>query len=405
MSTGDLPAPTDAGAEPVPFIDLHVAQRIAERAANDSLRQLRFLLWAVVSIITLGCIAEFAGLHFGSYMTVPYFYYLALPVFFGAYASSQESLKVQQALAKGDLDEVSIICPRAAVWNYMWCPVTLKQYQNCLLAEERMLIAEGRYIELEAMLRYLWAQSEQRAVSIGIPQDVFIATHLVMSLMEQQRYAEAALILQKQLDLAKQKDKLRIECQLALCYAHLGRFDDADNLIQDCRQEGRVVYLADQFTLTLAECMIQLERADLDECEESAQKCLKLCQKVDLTGDFQPSYNRLIGKIRAKQERYEEAELNFRNALDLAQSAANPDLLSIKDILNDFATVLAKAGKPELANEKTAQANRVRDIYARRERRAISAILTRLDNKQNIWVAPQILSTERRRNLLGERLS
>lgn len=405
MSTGDLPAPSEAGEEPVPFIDLHVAQRIAERAANDSLRQLRYLLWAVVSIITLGCIAEFAGLHFGSYMTVPYFYYLALPIFFGAYASSKESLKVQQALAKGDLDEVSIICPRATVWNYMWCPVTLQPYQNCLLAQEKLLVSEGRFIELEAMLRYLWAQSERRPVSIGIPQDVFIATHLVMALMKQQRFGEAALILQKQLELVQQKNKVQIETQLALCYALLERFDDADNLIRDCRQEGRVVHLADQYTVTFAECLVQLERSDLDECQESVQKCLKLSQNIELTADFRTSYYRIIGKIRAKQNRYEEAELNFKNALDQAQNTKNPDLLSIKDILNDFATVLAKAGKTELANEKLAQANHVRDLYARRERRAISAILSRLDDKQSIWVAPQILSTERRRNLLGERLS
>lgn len=61
MSTGDLPASSETGEEPVPFIDLHVAQRIAERAANDSLWHLRWLLWAVVGVITLGCIAEFWG--------------------------------------------------------------------------------------------------------------------------------------------------------------------------------------------------------------------------------------------------------------------------------------------------------------------------------------------------------
>lgn len=401
MNTPDLPAPAE---DPAPFIDLHVAQRIAERAANDPLRQLRILLWVLISAVTVGCILELFGVHLGAYMTVPYVYYLALPIFFGACASSQESLKVQKAVADGKLDEVAITCPRAAVWNYMWCPVTLQPYRNCLLAQERMLLLEGRFIELEAMFRYLWAQSEHRAVSIGIPKNTFVATHLVMALMQQHRYTEAVLMLQKLLDFANENERPQIHAQLALCFARLQRFDDADTNIKYCRLDA-IGSVATQFTAAFAQAILQLGRDELEECETSLQKCLKLSDNMELIGDFQLDYDRMIGNIRKKQGRFEESELSFKNALDRAQASNNPDLPTIEGLLNDYAAVLLADGKAELAEQRLAQAQHVRTLYNQRERRAISAILSRLDDPKDIWVAPQILSTERRRNLLSDRLT
>jgi hypothetical protein len=53
----------------------------------------------------------------------------------------------------------------------------------------------------------------------------------------------------------------------------------------------------------------------------------------------------IFAAIRAKQRRFEESKLHYANALDILESADNPDYLTLANHYRDYPEMLSEAGE------------------------------------------------------------
>ena len=132
-------------------------------------------------------------------------------------------------------------------------------------------------------------------------------SNLAQVYFSSRRPAEAIPLLQQILE---QRDLPHIRCRLALCFMGLGRWSEAEPLLQD---------VIDRFpVMTLAPLLLGQVRLALGDTDGAAN----LLEKVQEKESRLPNFHVVLGQIHLRRRQLKEAEEAFRKALEIDEDSA-----------------------------------------------------------------------------------
>ncbi len=304
--------------------------------------------------------------------------WILLILFFsaGTTVATLSGLRVYGAFKRRDYLSTARLLDSALWWNTAFYPLTMYTLDLCSFVQFRMLTLQGRHAEFEALTRVVWASMTKSAVCSGIPKNPGIAHYLSCAYVSQRRYDEAIEIVLNSLANIRSKDVLAPfnVVVLAVCYVHTGRFDQAQALLERYAQVLAKAPHTVSRRVTYIEAIILKQRGELDQAEQKIEDTLaKSNMKPHEADEFTALCYRVLADIRFRQERVEEAELHYRNAIDLFKANSNPNYFDLSDTLRDYARMLSAIGRTEQARNLESEANRCDAAYLERE-------LSRLDH-------------------------
>lgn len=303
----------------------------------------------------------------------------------------------QHALAlfnKHDYERTGPVLNKAMAWNSIWSPFTYFTLLSCSRIQVQMLSIQNRHAELESLMRIAWASNENSAVHTGIPKDAALANNLACAYLGQRRYREAAEIFQDVIPRTRHK-LVKAAClvNLALCYAKTKQIKEASKVLNDNRK------LIESHPMTkmrflFIESMIFADSDHFELAEKSIDELLVLQNKHPESREFLGGTYSILAKVRAKEGRTEEAELYYRNAVDLFKAGNTPAYLGLAEILNDFAELLERLGKLEESHKLFDESEACERRYVEREKETIEQIRSRVTARKPVLILSQILNMD-----------
>ena len=291
-------------------------------------------------------------------------------------------------------DKVTQLMPSALAWATQLNPFTFFQFLQCMQVQHNVLMLEGRYSEFEAVYRFYWGLLERRKEIGTSPTNWAIASNLAVALFLQHHYEAAAKSFSENLPKAKSKsDRLTLLCNLAYCMIKTKNFDEADRYLYEALElTGKKMESAIGMRLQFVSAYLQTEKGEFDSAELSIQQASELSLRLKQPDDFRAYCNAAMADVRRRQKRFDEADLYFRNAVDVLAAADNPGYFDLAVIYRDYAKTLHEAGKLEESAKQMMQAHSCYDLYVKRETETLGLIRLRLESKKPIRVATQLLN-------------
>jgi tetratricopeptide (TPR) repeat protein len=291
-------------------------------------------------------------------------------------------------------DKVTQLLPSALEWSTQMNPFTYFQSIQCLQTQFSLLILEGRFSEFEALNRFSWAMTEKHK-KIGTRQKNWaIASNLATAFFLQHNYDAAITIFYENLPKAKRKsDRLTMMCNLSYCLIKNNKIDEAERYLYEALElNGKNMESVIGMRLQFLSTYLQTEKGELDSAELSIQHASELSLRLKQPDDFRAYCNAAMAEIRRRQKRFDEAELYFRNAIDVLASADNPAYLDLAMMYRDYAQTLLEAGDPDESSKQMMRAHSCFDFYVKRETDTVNLMRERLQAKKPIRVATQLLN-------------
>ena len=402
---------TAAGSSIVPQIDLkaelqgpnliddELRQQLIERGAQDwpAMYAVKFA-WVMAFTIPPAILTTLFGFSFlWTFMGTLFVAWLAGTVM---------ARQVTMAMRSRHYARVVRLLPRTLYWTTMWYPYTHNSHLAATDAFVRLLMLEGRFVEFQAVTLYSWGLIEPQARwRKKSPKNWGVANNLAVALLSQWKFEEAAEVFR---DLLKRPADKRAEAillnNLALCLVRMGQIDEADKTLAEAVKKAspRVrQYIG--WRLDFIKASIETERGNLSDAEQYVDKARESAIKNQDNLECQPRCDALMGRVRAKQDRMEEAELYYRNAIDSMAAANNPSYIALAVYTLEFAELLLSQGKTELANMQKERAQAFRDLNLLNELKTVEAIKARLYRKKPI-IVPMGLCNLSERDVYVEQL-
>jgi tetratricopeptide (TPR) repeat protein len=364
------------------LIDDDLTQQLIERGAKDwSAMYVAKVMW--IFAITLP--PFFLSAFFGYSFFQVFFGLLFLAWLTGTVMARQ----VTTAMKSRHDARVVRLLPNTLYWTTMWYPYTHNSHISATDAFVRLLMLEGRFVEFQAVTLYSWGliepHSKQRKKS---PKNWGVANNLAVALLCQWKFEEAAEVFR---DLLKRPADKRAEAillnNLALCLVRMGQIEEADKTLQEAiKKASPRVKQHIGWRLDFIKASIETERGNLDLAEEHVEKARELALRYNDNLECQPRCDALMGRIRAKQNRAEEAELYYKNTIDSMSASNNPSYIALAVYTLEFADFLQSLGKDELAKVQRDKAQAFRDLNLLNELKTVEAIKARLEQKKPIIV-------------------
>jgi tetratricopeptide (TPR) repeat protein len=390
------------------FIDDALAHDIAERGARERGKYEHRLFWALVVGMLIGALAVAVA-------DIPVIQLFAAIGVMSVLVGAIKTHFLLQSFRKHHYNHFSRKLSGVLVWNTFWYPFTHLQLMACAKAHLAVLMAEGRHVELEAMTRYSWAFQEQKTIGIAaadklksivnkqqrgsgapeinaIPKHWVLANNLAVAYLCQYRFSEGAVILKDLV--ARTKDK-SARCfllnNLALCWIREEKFDEA----QKCIEEAMSLHGAKTDTMVgirlhMVKSLLQLKQKNLEDAEKSVRLAREAAVRTKEPIEVQADCDAILGEILSEQGNHDEAQLHYKNALLIYESAQNPSFLKLMECLNSYSLLLRKMGLDALADETIARARKYEAMYLERELATIDAIRMRLASPKAIIAVSQL---------------
>lgn len=303
----------------------------------------------------------------------------------------------QQALTlfnRHDYERTGPVLNKAMAWNSIWSPFTYFTLLSCSRIQVQMLSIQNRHAELESLMRIAWASNENSPVHTGIPKDAALANNLACAYVGQRRYREAAKIFQDVIPRTKHKTvKAACMVNLALCYAKTQRIKEASKILD----ENRKLIESNPMTkmrFLLIESIIFADSDRLEMAEKSIEELIALTGKHKESREFLGGTYAVLAKVRAKEGRTEEAELYYRNAIDLFKAGNTPAYLGLSEILDEYARLLERIGKLAESHKMFDESEVCERTYIEREKETIDLIRSRIAAKKPVLILSQILNMD-----------
>lgn len=374
------------------LIDDELTQQLIDRGAKDwpSMYTAK-ILWIIGLTLPPAILSAFFG-----YSFFQIFFGL---LFFAWLTGTIMAHQITTAMKNRHYTRVVRMLPNTLYWTTMWYPYTHNSHIAATDAFVRLLMLEGRFVEFQAVTLYSWGLIEPHSKARKkSPKNWGVANNLAVALLSQWKFEEAAEVFR---DLLKRPADRRAEAillnNLALCLVRMGQIDEADKALQEAIKKAtpRVKqYIG--WRLDFIKASIETERDNLDEAEQYVEKARQLALRYKDELECQPRCDALMGRIRAKQNRPEEAELYYRNTIDSMAGANNPSYIALAVYTLEFADFLQAQGKTEMAKVQRERAHAFRDLNLLNELKTVEAIRARLAQKKPIIVPMNLCNlTER----------
>lgn len=374
------------------LIDADLMRLIAQRGAESRKNN---LLTVFVWIVVGGIIGFLSG-----FLSIELFPALLVVLSLAFFTGSMLLLPCSQAYRKGDYGTALTKIATAKLWNILWSPFTLYQYSICLRLEANSLLLEGRLLELELLTRYHWALSEKPPLPEK-PKHFAFANDIGISWMLRNKNAEAAAMFSYCLEKKMANPhRLIVLNNLAYCQVRSAQLKEAlATLEQAFELLGKRTISVEGSRLYAIKARLFLAQGNFraaEECILEAEKC-----KANVK-EFKGMLTILLARARQLEGRLDEADLHYKNGIDICASGKNPDYLALAENLHYYAQLLLDKGEPEEARKIWNRAQQYFDYYVERERSAVSNFRMRLLDKKRIRVSTDLLTVTKPQKFLPE---
>lgn len=384
----------DLDLAPPILLDHDFVKLVAERSRLEAAMQRKMALVALFVGMLLGVFCAFSNIPFWQVLSVS----CGAAWLIGTYLSVQ--LGKWLSLGRYDLIEKSL--SKAIVFNSQWSPITYFQLCTCLQTYFGALLTQSRNAEFEAVTRYSWAYVEKKSNLTGTPRNWMIANNLAVAFLVQGRHEQAAEILQDLLEKHKKGPaQLFLLTNLSVSLIRDKKVERAEATVQQARKIFRgKTESAIGWRLLFVEGLIAIEKGHLDEAEKIIEQVKAAVVKIKEPAETQADLYCQLGRIRMKQERFAEAEMHVKTAIDIIQTVQNPSHYALALYHKELATIYAAQGEVKEAREAIERAAMFRSMHIEKEASAISQIRARLQDRNRIWSVAQLTAVTPARRLI-----
>ena len=364
------------------LVDDELATRLSKRGQIEfsAFRERRFVILFSLSIITMLSLTPALQL-----LQLP----LCLAALIMLSISSTKTLAVSRTFSSWRYDQVAALLPNAMRINTMWYPLTYFQYRKTLIIQLQLLLLEGRFAELEALIRYYWGATERnRKEFSGTPSNFFVANALAVAYLQQNKFGAAEKIFFDLLSCTSAKSaRVLLLSNYAYCLVRGKRFEESEKILGEAlKLNCSDTKSSAALSLLMLQTRILLSKNEIQFAEDSVEAVMKLATSLKgVAGAAEVAEATAfcqftLGEIRTQQQSYEEAELYFQNAIEIIQSADNPNYTILLECTNSLGDMLLQSGRADLAQTQYLRGRQIFSLYIERENYALDLMRNRLDD-------------------------
>lgn len=303
------------------------------------------------------------------------------------------TLVLEKQFQNRNFHSLSSNLDKAILWSSIFYPITFFELSSCYLLQIKLLLIQGRCVELEALARMAWASHQNEAISVGVPKNSLLANTLACSYLGQRRDIQAVPILENLLRVEKRKEVIRVlAVNLALCHIRLEEFEKAQKVLE--KHEKSLDKSPDmvQARLDLIHACINTQKEKYDLATEQIKQALVEGKNAKESIEFMAHCQAVLGRIRFGQGRSEEGELHFKTAADMIKTNANPDYLTLAKILEEHALCMERNGQQDESEALKAESHHCESLYLERELSKIDSIRSRIAQKKPTLMLTHIIN-------------
>jgi tetratricopeptide (TPR) repeat protein len=359
------------------LVDDELATRLSKRGQIEfsAFRTRRFIIVFSLSILVgMSCTPAFQSL-----FQIP----LLLAALIMASIAGTKTMAVSRAFYSRRYDQVAVLLPNTMRINTMWYPLTYFQYRRTLMIQLQLLLLEGRFAELEALIRYYWGATErQRKEFSGTPSNFFVANALAVAYLQQNKFSAAEKIYSELLSGTSAKNaRVLLLNNYAYCLIRNKRFKESEKILTEALQlNHRDTKSSAALRLQMLKTRILLSKNELQTAEDSVEVVMTLATRLKEVAEATAFCQYILGEIRTQQHSYEEAKLYFQNAIEIMQSADNPNYVVLLECTNSLGDMLTQSGQQGLAQAQYLRGRQIFALYLEREDYALDLMRNRLDD-------------------------
>ncbi|MDR3614998.1 MAG: tetratricopeptide repeat protein [Candidatus Obscuribacterales bacterium] len=359
------------------LVDDELAARLSKRGQIEfsAFRKRRFIIVFALSVLVGMSLTPV----FASLFQIP----LLLAALIMVSIAGSKTLTVARAFSSRRYDQVAVLLPNTMRINTMWYPLTYFQYRKTLVIQLQLLLMEGRFAELEALIRYYWGATErQRKEFSGTPSNFFVANALAVAYLQQNKFAEAEKIFFDLLEGTRARNaRVLLLNNYAYCLIRGKRFAESEKILTEALKLNRHdTKSSAALRLQMLKTRILLSKNEFQAAEDSIEIVMELATRLKEVAEATAFCQYILGEIRTQQHSYEEAKLYFQNAIEIMQSADNPNYVVLLECTNSLGDMLMQSGQVELAQKQYLRGRQIFALYLERENYALDLMRNRLDD-------------------------
>lgn len=280
-------------------------------------------------------------------------------------------------------------------WNQLCSPLTLFSFVALSRIQARMLLVQGRYMEMEALLLICRASAENKVEWDGLPKSTFIANDLACTYLAQGRYEDAAKLLNQILESKKHGQIVPFAVvNLALCYTKLKNYDAARHVLDDyanqVKRADKLLRVRDK----LIRAVVDIETKKFETVDERLEELIHEARAMSESNEFLAACYLAFAKLREYQSRDSEAELHFCTAIDLFKSNDNPSYWCLAEAIRAYAEMLTAQGRTAEALAQIQIAGRYEAAYFEREIMRMTYLRYRITQEKPVHLLSDLVNVD-----------
>jgi tetratricopeptide (TPR) repeat protein len=303
--------------------------------------------------------------------------------------------RVMEAYARHDYRTTSRLLSHALSWNALCAPFTYFTFYSCSQIQSRLLLLQGRYTEMESLLRISRAANERRAVFDGVPKHPVIANDLACTYIAQHRYEEAIELLQHVLNgKTNASIKQYASLNLALCFVKCGRVEESSQILQANEKRLAKSPEALRVRVMIVKSLIDLKSQRYEEAELKLEETIAKARKFKESDELLAICYLNLAELRWKQNRIDEADLYYRTGVDLFKMNCDPSYWSLAEGLRDYAKMLQATGQEAEAARRVREADLYESAYLEREMMRLTYLRYRVTHEKPVRMLTELVNVD-----------
>lgn len=387
-TAGGAPLADESSERRLDFIDEGFAHTLAQYGKKyGDTNQRMFLIACLAGGFFAGFLPVFMGVNIW-----PFF--LSAIALSTAYAT-MVGLLVIKSYSKHDYRTTSRLLSHALWWNAFCAPFSYYTFYSCSQIQSRLLLSQGRYSEMEALLLISRAAHERRVVGDAMPKHAVIANDLACTYIAQHRFPEAADLLKYVLGgKCSEPIKHYARLNLALCTVKMNQIDEANKILESAEKRFSKPPASLRLRAKIVKSMIDLKSHRFEEAELKLEEAIATARKSKESNELLAYCYLIFAELRWKQDRIEEADLYYRTGVDLYKVNSEPSYWSLAAGLREYAEMLRATGDEIGSAKRIREAELYESAYLEREMMRLTVLKYRVTHEKPVRVLADLVNVD-----------
>jgi tetratricopeptide (TPR) repeat protein len=309
--------------------------------------------------------------------------------------ASMLAMRVAEAYSKHQYRAVSKLMNKALWWNQFCSPLSLISYLALSRIQARMLLLQGRYMEMEALLIISRAASEKKPDWGQVPKSAYIANDLACTYLAQHRYDEAESLLKNLVHGTKRGPIVPFAVvNLALCYVKMDQPAEATKLLDRFDSVMKKAEKLLKIRVDLIRAMIDVKEKKYEGVDDKLEELIPTARRMSESNEFIAACYLSLADVREQQKRFDEAELHYRTAIDLFKANDNPSYWSLAEALRAYAKMLAAEGRTTESEKQIDLAAHYEHAYLEREITRMGYLRYRITHEKPVQLLTDLINVD-----------